>query len=99
MSFLYGCTTTGRRKSISALLIVLFTIVYSRLFACPSDALMEECVRMQQQQLQKAPTVKRRAKTVYSQRNLGTIKDRKREKKEQTEVTNGEIIMRILRMR
>ncbi|KAL5479036.1 hypothetical protein ACEPAI_2324 [Sanghuangporus weigelae] len=64
-----------------------------------TDALMEECVRMMQQQLQKAPTVKRRAKTVYSQRNLGTIKDRKREKKEQTEVTNGEIIMRILRMR
>lgn len=54
---------------------------------------------MQQQQLQKAPTVKKRAKTVMSQRNLGTIKDRKREKREQTEVSNGEMIMRILRMR
>ncbi|EJD05199.1 uncharacterized protein FOMMEDRAFT_120474 [Fomitiporia mediterranea MF3/22] len=64
-----------------------------------TDALMEECVRMQQQQMQRAPTVKKRAKTVYSQRNLGTIKDRKREKREQGEVTNGEIIMRILRMR
>ena len=60
---------------------------------------MEECVRMMQQQLQKAPTMKKRAKTVYSQRNLGTIKDRKREKKQQTEVTSGEMIMRILRMR
>ncbi len=63
------------------------------------DALMEECVRMMQQNLSSAPTVKRRAKTVYSQRNLGTIKDRKREKREQKEVTSGETIMRILRMR
>ena len=60
---------------------------------------MEECVRMMQQQLHSAPTVKKRAKTVYSQRNLGTIKDRKREKREQKEITNGETIMRILRMR
>ncbi|THH06586.1 hypothetical protein EW145_g3985 [Phellinidium pouzarii] len=64
-----------------------------------TDALMEECVRMMQQQLRSAPTMKKRAKTVYSQRNLGTIKDRKREKREQREVTNGETIMRILRMR
>jgi len=64
-----------------------------------TDALMEECVRMMQQQLHSAPTVKKRAKTVYSQRNLGTIKDRKREKREQKEVTNGETIIRILRMR
>ena len=56
-------------------------------------------MRMMQQQLQKATTVKKRAKTVYSQRNLGTIKDRKREKREQKEGTSGEIIMRILRMR
>lgn len=54
---------------------------------------------MMQQQLHSAPTVKKRAKTVYSQRNLGTIKDRKREKREQKEITNGETIMRILRMR
>lgn len=54
---------------------------------------------MMQQQFRSAPTVKKRAKTVYSQRNLGTIKDRKREKREQKEVTNGETIMRILRMR
>lgn len=60
---------------------------------------MEECVRMMQQQLRSAPTVKKRAKSVLSQRNLGTIKDRKREKREQKEVTNGQTIMRILRMR
>lgn len=65
-----------------------------------SDALMEECVRMMQQTLRAAPSVKKRAKSVYSQRNLGTIKDRKREKKQQEkEIDNGEIIMRILRMR
>lgn len=64
-----------------------------------TDELMEECVRMMQQQLRSTPTVKRRAKSVLSQRNLGTIKDRKREKREQKEVTNGQTIMRILRMR
>ncbi|KAI0033497.1 hypothetical protein K488DRAFT_84857 [Vararia minispora EC-137] len=64
-----------------------------------TDALMEECVRMMQQTLRSAPTMKKRAKSVYSQRNLGTIKDRKREKKQEKEVSNGETIMRILRMR
>ncbi|KZV65898.1 hypothetical protein PENSPDRAFT_655387 [Peniophora sp. CONT] len=64
-----------------------------------SDALMEECVRMMQQTLRAAPTIKKRAKSVYQQRNLGTIKDRKREKKQEKEVNNGETILRILRMR
>ncbi|KZT23013.1 hypothetical protein NEOLEDRAFT_1243488 [Neolentinus lepideus HHB14362 ss-1] len=64
-----------------------------------TDALMEECVRMMQQSLRSSPSVKKRAKSVYSQRNLGTIKDRKREKQQEKEVTNGETIMRILRMR
>jgi hypothetical protein len=64
-----------------------------------SDALMEECVRMMQQNLRSAPTIKQRAKSVKAQRNLGTIKDRKREKRKETESSNGEIIMRILRMR
>ncbi|KAI0318044.1 hypothetical protein OF83DRAFT_1118175 [Amylostereum chailletii] len=64
-----------------------------------TDALMEECVRMMQQTLRAAPSMKKRAKSVYSQRNLGTIKDRKREKKQEKEVSNGETIMRILRMR
>ena len=64
-----------------------------------SDALMEECVRMMQQSLRAAPSVKKRAKSVYAQRNLGTIKDRKREKQQEKEVSNGETILRILRMR
>jgi len=64
-----------------------------------TDALMEECVRMMQQSLRGAPTLKKRAKSVYQQRNLGTIKDRKREKSKQAENSNGEVIMRILRMR
>src|SRR5437879_13468877 len=61
--------------------------------------LMEECVRMMQQTLRSSPSIKKRAKSVYSQRNLGTIKDRKREKKEEKEISGGETILRILRMR
>lgn len=60
---------------------------------------MEECVRMMQQSLRASPSVKKRAKSVYAQRNLGTIKDRKREKQQEKEVSNGETILRILRMR
>lgn len=60
---------------------------------------MEECVRMMQQSLGSAPSVKKHAKSVYSQRNLGTIKERKKEKRQEKEITNGETIMRILRMR
>ena len=60
---------------------------------------MEECVRMMQQTLRSSPSIKKRAKSVYSQRNLGTIKDRKREKKEEKEISSGETILRILRMR
>ena len=58
---------------------------------------MEECVGMMQQTLRASPSIKKRAKIVYSQRNLGTIKDRKREKKEEKEVSGGETILRILR--
>ena len=64
-----------------------------------SDALMEEGVRMMQQSIRASPSVKKRAKSVYAQRNLGTIKDRKREKLKEKEVSNGETILRILRMR
>ncbi len=60
---------------------------------------MEECVRMMQQSLSSSPTMKKRAKSVYSQRNLGTIKERKKEKRQEKEVSNGETIMQILRMR
>ncbi len=52
-----------------------------------------------QPSLRGATTVKKRAKTVYSQRNLGTIKERKREKKEDEQHGNGDMILRILRMR
>jgi hypothetical protein len=44
----------------------------------------------------------KRAKSVYQSRNLGTIKDRKKEKKKATEqgnAGNADIILRILRMR
>jgi len=60
---------------------------------------MEECVRMMQQTLRVAPSVKKRAKSVYQQRNLGTIKERKKEKRQEKEVSSGETILRILRMR
>ncbi|KAJ3715753.1 hypothetical protein FB446DRAFT_741172 [Lentinula raphanica] len=65
-----------------------------------TDELMEECVRMMQQSLRSsAGTIKKRAKSVYQQRNLGTIKERKKEKQQEKEVTNGQTIMQILRMR
>jgi hypothetical protein len=64
-----------------------------------SDALMEECVRMMSQSLRSSVSVKRRAKSVYQQRNLGTIKERKKEKQQEKDVSNGETILRILRMR
>ena len=56
---------------------------------------------MMQQTLRAAPTIKKRAKSVYQQRNLGTIKNRKKEKQQEKEkdVSNGETILRILRMR
>lgn len=60
---------------------------------------MEEAVRLMQQTLRTVPTVKKRAKTVYSQRNLGTIRDRKREKKQEASGGSGDMILRILRMR
>ena len=64
-----------------------------------SDALMEECVRMMSQSLRSSGTMKKKAKSVYNQRNLGTIKERKKEKRSEKEINNGEVIMRILRMR
>ena len=61
---------------------------------------MEECVRMMQQTLRSAPTMKKRAKSVYQQRNLGTMKERKKEKNKETEGgTSEQTILRILRMR
>lgn len=60
---------------------------------------MEECVRMMQQTLRSAPTMKKRAKSVYQQRNLGTIRERKKEKKQESEGSSDQTILRILRMR
>ena len=60
---------------------------------------MEECVRMMSQSLRSSGTMKKKAKSVYNQRNLGTIKERKKEKLSEKEINNGEVIMRILRMR
>jgi hypothetical protein len=61
--------------------------------------LMEECVRMMQQTLRSAPTIKKRAKSVYNQRNLGTIKERKKEKNKESDTSSDQTILRILRMR
>jgi vacuolar-type H+-ATPase subunit D/Vma8 len=68
------------------------------------DALMEEYVRLMQNMLRSRSTLNKRAKSVYQSKNLGTIKDRKKQKQEQQTTTkkedsNGEIILRILRMR
>lgn len=62
---------------------------------------MEECVRMMQQTFRDSPSIKKRVKSVYTQRNLGTIKERKKEKRQETESrsTSEQTIMRILRMR
>lgn len=64
------------------------------------DALMEEYVRLMQNMLRSTSTIKKRAKSVYQSKNLGTIKNRKQQKQQTTkEDSNGEIILRILRMR
>lgn len=62
---------------------------------------MEECVRLMQQRLRVTQPTKR-AKSVYALKNLGTIRDKKKERKEEKEkdeTSGSEIIMRILRMR
>jgi len=56
-------------------------------------------VRMMQQSLRSAPSMKKRVKSVYMHRNLGTIKERKKEKAQESEPTSELVIMRILRMR
>ena len=66
-----------------------------------TDQLMEECVRLTNQQLTSAPSAKgmARSKSVYQQRNLGTIRERKKEKNEDADTGAAEMVMRILRMR
>lgn len=68
-----------------------------------TDSLMEECVRVMQQQLRKETSNNQsvsRNKSVYQQRNLGTIRKRKADKKKlDHETISSELIMRILRLR
>lgn len=74
-------------------------ISYSLFHDMSTDALMEEAVRAMQQNLRKAPTQRSKNKSVYQQRNLGTIKQRKKEKKEEEQPSNHDLLMKILRMR
>jgi len=92
-----GCTTTGTRASLSSL---SSDILLTENSLVNRDALMEEYVRLMQNMLRSTSTIKKRAKSVYQSKNLGTIKNRKKEKQQTTkEDSNGEIILRILRMR
>lgn len=54
-------------------------------------------LQVQRSLLSKTESVLGRSKSVYQQRNLGTIRARKIEKK-QSNATSGEMILRILRM-
>lgn len=65
-----------------------------------TDRLMEECVRLTSLQLS-MPSTKgvARTKSVYQQRNLGTIRQSKQDKHDNGDSGEPEMIMRILRMR
>ena len=61
-----------------------------------------ECNRALNQMLTSSNSVKRgmtRSKSVYQQRNLGTIRQRKSDKRQEKDVGSAEMMMRILRMR
>nr|CRX79212.1 hypothetical protein ls5931a1_00048 [Leucosporidium scottii] len=76
-------------------------IVEARLYYDWSpDQLMEEAVKlMQKQLLNRSDSISLgRSKSVYQQRNLGTIRARKIEKKQSTSSTSGEMILRVLRL-
>ena len=66
-----------------------------------TDNLMEESVRLTNEQLKASSKAGGaiRSKSVYQQRNLGTIKKRKQEKHEEADSGAAEMVMRILRMR
>lgn len=53
---------------------------------------------VQKQLLNKSDSLLGRSKSVYQQRNLGTIRARKIEKKQTTSSTSGEMILRVLRL-
>lgn len=66
-----------------------------------TDNLMEESVRLTNEQLKASAKASgaTRSKSVYQQRNLGTIRQRKKEKHEEADSGAAEMVMRILRMR
>lgn len=66
-----------------------------------TDDLMTESVRLTNAQLTNPVNTKAvaRSKSVYQQRNLGTIRQRKQEKNEEADSGAAEMVMRILRMR
>lgn len=53
---------------------------------------------VQKQLLNKSDSLLGRSKSVYQQRNLGTIRARKIEKKQTTSSSSGEMILRVLRL-
>ncbi|GAA5911391.1 uncharacterized protein JCM6883_000082 [Sporobolomyces salmoneus] len=63
----------------------------------PDDLMRASVETMQRHFLTKSDSILSRSKSVYSQRNLGTIRARKIEKKQQA-TSSGEMILRILRM-
>ncbi|GAA6018841.1 hypothetical protein JCM11491_006882 [Sporobolomyces phaffii] len=63
----------------------------------PDDLMRASVETMQRHFLTKSESILSRSKSVYSQRNLGTIRARKIEKKQQV-TSSGEMILRILRM-
>ncbi|GAA6017851.1 hypothetical protein JCM8202_006173 [Rhodotorula sphaerocarpa] len=64
------------------------------------DDLMRASVEVLQRQLKnRSNSLAARRKTVYAQRNLGTIRERKKKKQETLVTSSGEMILRILRMR
>lgn len=66
-----------------------------------TDNLMEESVRLTNEQLKASAKANgaARSKSVYQQRNLGTIRARKQEKHDEADSGAAEMVMRILRMR
>ncbi|GAA6063594.1 hypothetical protein JCM10212_000988 [Sporobolomyces blumeae] len=65
--------------------------------ASPDELMRASVETMQRQFLTKSDSILSRSKSVYSQRNLGTIRARKIEKRQQV-TSSGEMILRILRM-
>jgi len=64
------------------------------------EALTQECVRDFQKTLKTTFALRGRSKTIKSQRNLGTMKrTREERRRQQTGAGSSEMILRVLRMR